>query len=288
MMLQGRLFDEQLFPSPTDEKSPFFKAKSRCLIQMNDGCFLVFTEGENLKPHQRSLHRLEVPESQIAFADNSHLSTDECKKQLEQFFGTLPHCSVVGVEFPFFAREEVLEGFRKTRPCVALYGQPGTPPLYLGAFMGAPRNNHKPSKFEILLRPREDLLPPTAPETVVDCTKLCSFPEFYDCPGDPFFNGNPTYTDWYVVPNERAKKNVLAASNVVPKVCTTNNTLKPSNPQKLRKAIVDKLLNLLVHSPHMDYVDTTLKYDIGEMVTFTKVKDGEVCKGKRIYAAPLD
>ena len=267
---QGRLFAERLFPCPTEE-SRNFSCKSRCLIDMNNN-FIVIPQGDNLQPFQRVPFRLEGLRSEMEFADNgeSALSKEECKNILEAHLASLPYCEIVKVRFPYFAQGEIQQTKVKFRPCLALYREGDVPPLYIGVYMGAPRDGPT-GKFELLLQPTIDLQPAHSSSTIVDCSKLCGFPDAYNRP-DTFFDGMPTWKPFLLDPN--GSKTALS------------NRLRGS-PEALRNNVVSKLIDLLVHNPHMDYVDTTIKYDIGTIAEYEmQDDDGEWCEYEEVYKGP--
>jgi len=260
-LLQGRLFSAQLFPSPT-EQEPCFSCKSRCLIDLNN-VFIVAPEpeGDDVQPFQRALFRLEKPRQEVTFADSTCLSKDACKTLLEDRLSALTSCDIVGVDFPFFAQGEVASGHFKYRPCVALYGESGAPALYLAVYVGAFRAGSSSLRdFELYLKAPGDLHPPSAPDHLVDCSKICGFPNTYGS-SESILYGEPTWKSFRVDP--KGSKHGLS------------NRLSATNSAALRDAVVSKLIQLLVDNPMMiDYVDTTIEYDIGTWVEY-RVKDDD-------------
>ena len=220
--------------------------------------FIVAPEGNDArKPYQCTLYRLEVRRQDVIFADDSKLSKDACLVVLQEKLDVLTCCEVVGVEFPFFAKEEIEQGERNYRPCIALYGGPVcVPALYLAMFMGTPR--FQTGDFEIHLTAPDALQPMSTRNAIVDCSKLCSFPETYTRP-DTRLYGQPTWDYFYADP-------IGTRSSL-------SNRLRATNAQHLREKNVSKLVELLLGDPHFDYVDTTLQYDIGSMVQCAKQRE---------------
>merc|ERR1712157_609542 len=113
----------------------------------------------------------------------------------------LTECQIVGVDFPFFDNLTKV----KYRPCVALYGE-GAPPLFLSAFVGTPRHAYV-RLWEIILGAPQDLCPKTAPDQLVDVSKLCTMPSHYNIPGARD-NGKETW-DYFKLPENN--RLILAA-----------------------------------------------------------------------------
>lgn len=270
--VQGRLLSEHVFPAQADECN-YFLAKSRCIIDMGSS-FLVVPEGSELEPYQRRVFRLEVvgKRETLQFADDSCLSEEDCCGILQSILDELPHCDIVGTNFPYFARQELLAGQYKNRPCVAFYGDDGAPPLFVGVFLGTPKDKYQDSKFVIVLKSPGEILPEGTGDAVVDCSKIASFPEVYNLPDDEYKHEQLTWKPY------RINKE---------KPLTFSNQLRPTNPGALRQVIVDKLLDLLRTNPHLDYVDLTIQCDIGTFVEGRKLDDdGEWCNFRKIYEGP--
>jgi hypothetical protein len=144
---------------------------------------VVLTLAEEGRPtyERHQLFRLHKNPSDLSFVDNSHLSKDECEELLRNVLSSLPECQIVGVEFPMFDQKDTV----KYRPCVALYGDDNTTPLYLVVFMGAPPRSTETASndWEIHLQSPEDITPNTASTQMVDVTKLCTMPTHYNIPG---------------------------------------------------------------------------------------------------------
>ncbi|CAB9528299.1 expressed unknown protein [Seminavis robusta] len=262
-----------MFPARADA-SVCFNAEARCLIDMGN-VFIVMPQGDNLQPYQRSIFRLEVQRQNVELADDSRLSKDACLALLKAKFDQLPYCDIFGVNFPFFAQGEVGEGQNKHRPCVALYGDDDQVPMYIGVYTGAPTDvmaAAKDNQFCLLLKPSTDVLPPTASnQMVVDCAKVCSFPNLYNLPDD-YLNGMPTWKKYLSDPSKH--ESVLS------------NHLRPANPQSLRNEIIKKMIAILIANPIFDYRDRTLELDIGTMVKGRKLREGEWRNFKKVYEGP--
>lgn len=266
MSFQGRLFKARMFPAPTEECIQF-SSQSRCLIDMGSSVFIVVLVGEGLL--QRGLFRLEVERGDVEFADDSRMSKEECLECLEEKLASLPNCDIVGVNFPFFHPAEVQKGLSKDRPCVALYGGNNTPPIYIAVFMGAPRSH--PTEFELALSAPDTLLPASASNAIVDCSKICTLPEAYNRPQKRLLHGKPTWEAWLNDP--RASYH-------------PSNFLRPTDPAALRNQVVQKLITMARDSPHSDYVDLTLQYDIGTVVEGRTLHKGEWCECREHYTGP--
>jgi len=232
-------------------------------------------EGDNVQPFQCTLFRLEKPRDEVTFADSTCLSKDDCKNILEDRLIALTSCDIVGVEFPFFDQSEIKQGTFKYRPFVALFGESGVSALYLAVYMGAFRDNSN-SLHDVelyLLKAPGDLQPPSAPDSLVDCSKICGFPNSYNRL-DSRLHGEATWQRFRVDLN--GSKHALS------------NRLSASNSVALREAVVAELVQLLVDDPIIDYVDTTLEYDIGTMIEYREKDDnGEWCQFRVRYEGPV-
>ena len=214
--VQGRLFSEQLFPAQMDECN-FFMAKSRCLIDMGNS-FLVVPEGDNLSPYQKRMFRLECKREDLQLKGDSSLSKEDCVDLLRSMLDELPRCDIVRTDFPYFDRQETLIGQYKDRPCFALFGDDGMPPLFVGAFLGALKEKDQNSEFVVVLKAPGHLLPEGVEDSWLDCSKIASFPDFYNLPGDRWRDKKATYEPWPV---------------------DQDSQLRTTNPDALRQVVVD-------------------------------------------------
>jgi hypothetical protein len=267
---QGSMFMDQKFPSPTQRQS-YFSAKCICLIDMGHA-FIVVPQGDDLKPFQRSLFRLERVRSEIMLVkDVPPLTKAECKVFLESILDALKCCNVVSTQTPFFHPKEVQKGLGKFRPCIELYGEnANTPPLYIPMYLGDPKLQILEGDSTVFLQTLSDLMPCHAPDALIDCSKVFSFPEEFDKPGT-WFHRMPTWKHW------------LADAEGED---TPSNHVRLANPLALRQQIVDKLVSLLVGNPHMGYVDRTIQLDLNTYVDGWIEKNGEFCNFSVVYGGP--
>ena len=263
--VQGRLISGQLFPAQCEEGN-YFLAKSRCLIDLGNS-FLVIPEGDNLSPYQRRIFRLQFKREDLRLTGESNLSKAECADLLRSMLDDLPRCDIVRVDFPFWDRQEILDGLYKDRPCIALFGDDGVPPLFFAAYLETFKEKFENEKFVVCLKGSEHFLPEGAGDSYLDYSKIASFPEIYDLPNNRFKHGLATYAPWPV----------------------GEDHLRPVNPTALRQFVVDKLFEMLQSNPHLDYVDTTIQYDIGSEVEGRKLdKFGEWCGYRKMYKGPAE
>ena len=244
MSLQGRLLEAETFPSPAHMPTTF-SSRSRVLIDLGSALIVLTLAEEGRPPYQRNqLFRLEKNPSDVSFVDDSHLSKHECEELLRDVLSSLPECQIVGVQFPCFDQIDKV----KYRPCVALYGDGNTPPLFLAAFStGAPRSGETARyDWEIPLRTPEDITPNTASTQMVDVTKLCTMPTHYNIPGS-HLHEEETWHQFQI--GEKRKRSFLASTD----------------PSKLRTKIIDCLVDLLRNNAFV-YVDSTREIDVGTWV----------------------
>jgi len=175
---------------------------------------------------------LETKGRNIQF-DDSRLTKEECEGILLEIMANLTECQIVGVEFPYFDSLTTA----KYRPCIALYGE-ALPPLFLAAFVGAPRmtSNNAPL-WEIRLGAPHELSPGDAPDSIVDVSKLVTMPSHYHLPGARD-DGKDSWDYFHI--NATKKRQFLAAVN----------------PAELRQRVIDTLVTMLRQNP-LEYVDST-------------------------------
>ena len=268
---QGRLFSDHLFPAQA-EQGQYFLARSRCLIDMGNS-FLALPEGDNLSPYQKRMFRLECKREDVQLKDGSHLSKDDCRILLQGMFDELPSCEIVRTDFPYFDRHEIMASVRKDRPCLAFFADDGSPPLFISAFLGTYKEKYETNKFVICLKAPGDILPANAGDSWLDCSRIASFPLFYDLPNVRFKHGQCVWEDWKI------------GDKTLPK--TPANHLRPTDSDALRQVVIDKLIDMLMTDPHLDYVDTAIQYDFGTMVEGRqRNSDGEWCDYSKLYEGP--
>jgi hypothetical protein len=125
----------------------------------------------------------------------------------------------------------------------------------------------------LLLKSPETILPAGAPDSIIDCSKLCRFPDKFDCPDLPWMDGECTWRR-FAIDSKKSGKSL-------------SNQLRPAHSEILRKQVVDELIKLLVENPYMSYVDNTLQHDIGTLVQGHKLRDdGEWCNFTVVYEGP--
>jgi hypothetical protein len=272
---QGRVFKQQAFPSPTSSSSDFsFAADCRCLIDFGPttNVFLVVSVGQGLKPYQRSLFRLECNRHEIVVDDHVvALSKQQCRQMLRDMLEQLSECTIVGTHFPFIHKTEVLGGKTKPRPCVALHAPNSHHPgllvaIYLTTQVRDVGNDLSPL---IQVTAGSDLLPESAENYIIDCSKMYSLPEKYDLEIYPE-DGTKTWWKW---PVERFSK-------------SPGNILRLTDPGYLRGTIISKLEHLIENDPHLGYTDETIQYDIGTIVQHYSMEDGELCRIRTVYEGP--
>lgn len=211
------------------------------------------------------LYRLEIGlavRGNVAFADESQMTKAECEEILTKELNALTNCQIVGLRFPFF--DEGNKHKTKYRPCVVLYGDQEGPALYLSVYMGAPRSSESVSPpWEIYLKGPGDLAPASAPDSVVDVSKLCGMPEEFHRPGDQV-HGKQTWDLFFL--NNKDQRSVLSAAQ----------------PESLREKIVQTLVEMLRQNPQ-SYIDSTRELDIGCWVESLELLDGEWCVGLEKY-----
>ena len=270
--LQGRRLETQTFPSPGHVPSTFL-SRSRCLIDMGS-VLIVLTEGANDAvgqpdlAYQRMLYRLEInPDvrGNVAFVDESQMTKADCEEILTNELKALTNCQIVGLRFPFF--DEGNKHKTKYRPCVALYGDPAGPALYLPIYMGVswcPESASRP--WEICLKGPGDLAPASAPDSIVDVSKLCGMPEEFHRTGDQV-HGKQTWNLFFL--NNDDQRSILSAAR----------------PESLREKVVQALIEM-IRQKRSSYIDATRELDVGSWVESLELLDGEWCVGLEQYGIP--
>ena len=125
----------------------------------------------------------------------------------------------------------------KYQPCIALFGE-DLPPLFLAAFLGAPRMTSNNALWEIRLGVPQELYPGDAPDPIVDVSKLVTMPSHYHLPGARDDDGKDSW-DYFRI-NDPKKRQFYGAVN----------------PAELRQRIIDTLVTMIRQKP-LEYVDST-------------------------------